>query len=90
MAGGEAERQVETLTAETKVPTQPPIPDSAPGFHRYINSKIAATNLVHEYSATTSADNKNSSKRRHSSIVNIFPGWIFGPELLARSKAEAF
>ena len=76
--------EVPTLTAETKVPTQPPVPDSAPGFQRYINSKIAATNLVHDYGAAA------SSKNLHFSIVNIMPGWILGPEELARSKQEAF
>ena len=92
MAGGDAATQVGTLTAETKVPTQPPIPDSAPGMHRYNNSKLAATNLVHEYAASTCGDShgSSSSKSRHFSIVNLFPGWIFGPERLARTKAEAF
>lgn len=75
-------QKVPTLTAETKVPTRPPVPDSAPGFHRYINSKIAATNLVHNYGAAAASS--------HFSIVNIMPGWILGPEELARSKQEAF
>lgn len=75
---------VPELTAETKVPTQPTISDEAPGFHRYINSKIAAANLVHEYEATGKLDNV------HFSIVNIMPGWILGPEELARNKQEAF
>ena len=81
-AGGDAESEAETFTAETKVPTQPPIPDSAPGFHRYNNSKLASTNLVHAYGASTSGN-------RHFSIINLFPGWILGPEGLARTKAEA-
>ena len=74
--------EVSTLTAETKIPTQLPVSDDAPGFHRYINSKIAATNLVHEYGA--------HRLDSHFSIVNIMPGWILGPEELARSKQEAF
>ena len=74
--------EVPTLTAETKVPTQPPLLDSAPGFHRYINSKIAATNFVHEYTAT--------QKPGSFSIVNIMPGWILGPEELSQSKQVAF
>ena len=76
--------QVPTLTAETKVPTQPPLLDSAPGFHRYINSKIAATNSVHEYAAT------QKSGPAHFSIVNIMPGWVLGPEELSQSKQAAF
>lgn len=76
--------EVPALTAETKVPAQPPISDDAPGFHRYINSKIAATNLVHEYGST------HKSESAYFSIVNIMPGWIFGPEELARTKQEAF
>ena len=76
--------EVPPLTAETKVPTQPSIPDDAPGFHRYINSKIAATNLVHEYG------DAHKSDPAHFSIVNIMPGWIIGPEELIRSKKEAF
>lgn len=75
---------VPTLTAETRVPTQSPLPDNAPGFHRYINSKIAAMNLVDEYAATQSPED------RHFSIVNILPGWILGPEELTQSKREAF
>lgn len=73
--------EVPPMTAETRVPTQPPVSDDAPGFHRYENSKIAATNLIHEYGATENA---------RFSIVNIFPGWILGPEELSRSKQEAF
>lgn len=72
---------VPIVTAETKVPTQPPVSDDAPGFHRYANSKIAATNLVHEYGATQNPP---------FSIVNIMPGWVLGPEELARNKQEAF
>ncbi|KAM0799445.1 hypothetical protein BDR22DRAFT_890341 [Usnea florida] len=74
--------EVPTLTADTRVPTQPSIPDSTPGFHRYDNSKAAATNLVDEYA--------NKSKTVQFSIVNLMPGWILGPEELARSKQEAF
>ena len=76
--------EVPTLTADTKVPTQPPAPDSAPRFRIYTDSKIAATNLVHNYGAA------DKSKDVHFSIVNIMPGWILGPEELARSKQEAF
>ena len=76
--------EVPALTAETRVPTQPLISDDAPGFHRYINSKIAATNLVHEYAAG------HKPESPHFSIVNIMPGWILGPEELAGSKQEAF
>ena len=75
--------EVPALTAETKIPTQPPISDDAPGFHRYINSKIAAMNYVREYGA---AHESNT----HFSIVNIMPGWTFGAEELAQSKQEAF
>ena len=73
--------EVAPMTAETRVPTQPPVSDDAPDQHRYENSKIAATNLVHEYGATQNA---------RFSIVNLFPGWILGPEELSRSKQEAF
>ena len=75
--------EVPTLTAETKVPTQPPLSDSAPGFHRYINSKIAAINFVHEYATT------QKSSPTQFSIVNIMPGWILGPEELSQSKQVA-
>lgn len=80
--------QVPALTAETKVPTQPPVPDEAPGFRRYKNSKIAAINLVHEYDAAH--PHRQGSEPVHFSIVNLMPGWILGPEELARSKQEAF
>lgn len=76
--------EVPVLTAETKVPTQPPVPDDAAGFVRYVNSKIAATNLVREYRATHKSEND------HFSIVNLMPGWVLGPEELARNKQEAF
>lgn len=76
--------EVSLLTAETKVPTQPPVSDDAPGFKRYIDSKIAATNLVREYGDAHKSGNANFS------IVNLMPGWIFGPEELARNKQEAF
>lgn len=74
---------VPALTAETRVPTQPPVPDDASGFQRYINSKIAATNLVDEYVASPEFSDS------HFSIVNIMPGWILGPEELTRNKQEA-
>ncbi len=73
-----------TLTTETKVPTQPPLLDSAPRFHRYINSKIAATNFVYEYAAI------RKSGPAQFSIVNIMPGWILGPEELSQSKQAVF
>lgn len=73
---------VPALTAETKVPTESPVPDDAPGFERYNHSKIAATNLVHEYAA--------SHPNSHFSLVNILPEWVLGPEELARNKQEAF
>ena len=76
--------EVPVLTADTKVPTQPPISDDAPGFKRYDDSKIAATNLVHEYG------DAHKSEIGNFSIVNLMPGWIFGPEELARNKQEAF
>ncbi|KAL8824261.1 MAG: hypothetical protein Q9191_005172, partial [Dirinaria sp. TL-2023a] len=82
MSGRGAE--VPALTAETRVPTQPPISDDAPGFHRYINSKIAATNMVDEYTAAPAFQNA------HFSIINLMPGWIFGPEELAQNRQEAF
>ena len=75
--------EVSPLTADTRVSTQPPrLPDSAPGFQRYINSKIAATNLVDEYAAKSGCE--------RFSIVNLMPGWILGPEELSRSKTVAF
>ncbi|KAL6716596.1 hypothetical protein ACLMJK_006163 [Lecanora helva] len=74
---------IPALTADTKVPTQPPISIDAPGFHKYINAKIAATNLVHGYGA-------ERLDEVHFSIVNLMPGWILGPEELARNKQEAF
>ena len=76
--------QVPLLTADTKVPNQPPISNDAPGSHRYINSKIAAHNLIRDY-----AENPKSAAAGFS-IVNILPGFVFGPEELARSKPEAF
>ena len=59
--------EVPALTAETKVPTPPPISDDASRFHWYVNSKIAGTNLVHEYGA-------HKLEKAHFSIVNIMPG----------------
>lgn len=76
--------EVATLTADTRVPTQPPLSIDAPGFHKYINSKIAAINLTDEYVAT------HQTEEDHFSIVNLLPGWVLGPEELARSKQEAF
>ena len=76
--------EVPTLTAETKVPTQPSVSDDAAGTHRYINSKIATINLVHQY-----GDDRKSDAA-HFSIVNIMPGWVLGPEELTQSKQEAF
>ena len=76
--------EVPLLTAETKVPNQPPVSNDAPGAHRYINSKIAAHNLIREY-----AENQKSSAAGFS-IVNILPGYVFGPTELAQSKPEAF
>ena len=72
------------LTADTKVPNQPPVSNDAVGAHRYTNSKIAAHNLIREY-----AENHKSAAAGFS-IVNILPGYVFGPEELARSKPEAF
>lgn len=72
---------VPTMTADTRVPTQPPVSEEAPAFRRYVNSKIAATNLVHEYAA--------SHPDSHFSLVNLMPGFVLGPEELARSKQEA-
>ena len=76
--------EVPALTAETKVPTQPLVSDDAPGFERYDHSKVAATNLVHEYG------DAHKSESSSFSIVNLMPGWILGPEELARNKQEAF
>ena len=76
--------EVPALTAETKVPTQPPVSDDAPGFKRYVASKIAATNFVHEYGDAHKSESDNFS------IVNLMPGWVFGPEELVRNKQEAF
>ena len=73
--------EVPTLTAEAKLPTEPPVSDDAPPFRRYNNSKIAAINLVHEYAA---------SQKPRFSIINIMPGWVLGPEELSQSKKEAF
>ena len=78
------DNEVMTMTAESKVPTQLPVPDSVCGFHRYINSKIAAANLVHAFSETT------EFQKAHFSIVNIMPGWVLGPEELATTKRDAF
>ena len=76
--------EVPPITAETRVPTQPPAPDSATGFLRYENSKIAAINLIDEYVAA------HKTKGIHFSIVNLLPGWVLGPEELTRNKQEAF
>ncbi len=76
--------EVPAITAETKVPTQPPVSLDTPGFHRYVNSKIAATNLVHEYGEAHKSDPKCFS------IVNLMPGFVLGPEELSQSKKTAF
>lgn len=76
--------EVPLLTADTKVPNQPPVSNDAPGAHRYVNSKIAAHNLIREY-----AEDHKSSPAGFS-IVNILPGYVFGPTELAQSKPEAF
>ena len=78
---GEGDK-VPVLTAETIVATQPSLPDSAPGYHHYVNSKIATRNITQEYSSTHPSS--------HFSIVNIMPGYVLGPEELSHSKAEAF
>lgn len=49
LISGDDHQQVEALTADTEVPTQPQRSDDAPGFQRYIDSKIAANNSVKEY-----------------------------------------
>lgn len=77
------EDQVRTLTADTRMPTPPPTSNDTPGFLRYCNSKIGATNLVHEYAATHGSE-------CHFSMVNLMPGWVLGPEELSRNKKEAF
>ena len=82
MSGGGDE--VPTLTAESNLPTPSPVSDDAPPFRRYVNSKTAALNLVREYG------DAHMSETVGFSIVNIMPGWILGPEELARSKQEAF
>ena len=74
--------EVQILTADTRLPTKPPVSDETPGFLRYINSKVAALNTIYDYSATHELDS-------HFSIVNLLPGWILGPEELARKKQEA-
>ena len=76
--------QVPALTAKTKVPTQIPIPDDSAPIQRYVNSKIAAANLVHEFGASKSAETS------HFSIVNLMPGYCFGPEELTQTKQQAF
>ncbi|KAL9057864.1 MAG: hypothetical protein Q9162_002094 [Coniocarpon cinnabarinum] len=76
--------EVMTMTADSKVPTQLPVPESTCGFHRYVNSKIAAANLVHAYSETS------EFRTSHFSIVNIMPGWVLGPEELTTTKRDAF
>ena len=76
--------EVPAITADTRVPNQPPVPDDAPGFQRYNPSKIAATNVVHDYGLAKKFESV------HFSIVNLMPGWVFGPEELARNKKEAF
>ncbi|KAL8831102.1 MAG: hypothetical protein Q9191_001051 [Dirinaria sp. TL-2023a] len=76
--------EVAALTAETRVPNQPLASDDAPGFHRYVNSKIASTNLVHDYALAKIFETS------HFSIVNLMPGWVLGPEELARNRKEAF
>ena len=72
---------VATLTADTEIPTEPPISEDAPGFHRYVHSKTSALNYIREYVV---------SHRFHFSIVNIMPGWVIGPKALARNKQDAF
>ena len=75
--------EVPVITAETKVSTQPPVSLDAPGFQRYVNSKIAATNLVHEYGEAHKSDTAGFS------IVNLMPGFVLGPEELSQSKKTA-
>lgn len=82
IAGGSEADAVPILTADTRVPTPPTLADDALAFERYVASKVSATNLVDAYVA----DHAES----HFSIVNLMPGWILGPDELARNKAEAF
>ena len=76
--------EVPLMTADTIVPAQPPVSNDAPGAHRYVNSKLAAHKLIRDY-----AENHKSSAGGFS-IVNILPGYVFGPTELAQSKSEAF
>ena len=66
------------------MPNQPPVSNDAPGGHRYVNSKIAAHNVIREYAE------KHKPAAAGFSIVNILPGYVFGPEELTQSKQEAF
>lgn len=76
--------EVPTMTADTKVPTPPARAGDASGFERYEDSKIAASNLVDEYIAA------NKPEGAHFSVISLQPGWVLGPEELARNKREAF
>ncbi|KAL8705559.1 MAG: hypothetical protein Q9201_001337 [Fulgogasparrea decipioides] len=76
--------EVPALTAETKVPTRPALSEDALGWHKYVNSKIAAANFVREYTTTS------GFQSAHFSIVDIMPGWILGPNELVESKKTAF
>ena len=71
-------KEVSTMTADSRVPTISPDSDNDPSAKRYIDSKIAAVKVTDEFETA------------HFSIINIMPGWILGPEELARTKQEAF
>ena len=75
------DEHIPPLTADTQVPTQPPLPAGAAPTERYNASKIAAINWLREYNATR--------KSATFSIINIMPGWVLGPEELTFSKADA-
>ncbi|KAL8737197.1 MAG: hypothetical protein Q9181_001923 [Wetmoreana brouardii] len=76
--------EVPALTAETRVPTQPTLSEDALGWHKYVNSKIAAANFLREYTTT------DGFQSAHFSIVDIMPAWILGPNELVKSKQTAF
>lgn len=73
---------VPLMSGETYVPTPPEKPaDDSNSLFRYIDSKRASGNLVREYAA--------AHPDAHFQVVLLCPGWVLGPGLLVRDRAEA-
>ena len=70
------------LTTDTTVPNVPNTPDKDEPLQRYIVGKFAAGNEILAYSTSERAATSQFS------IVNIFAGYVFGPDEMARTKAD--